>query len=86
MKPSPPAAVVESTTSMRSPPLPSRVSASLAWRAASGVPERPPEMCTDTTSPPSASSGSKVEVKSPTLGCEVVGSFSALRSSSKKAG
>ena len=30
MKPSPPAAVVESTTSMRSPPLPSRLSASLA--------------------------------------------------------
>ena len=86
MKPSPPAAVVESTTSMRSPPLPSRVSASLAWRAASGVPERPPEMCTDTTSPPSARSGSNTVVKSPTEGCEVVGSDSALRSSSKKAG
>ena len=86
MKPSPPAAVVESTTSMRSPPLPSRSSASLAWRAASGVPERPPEMWTDTISLPSASSGSKTLVKSPTEGCEVLGSFSARRSSSKKAG
>jgi hypothetical protein len=43
-------------------------------------------MCTETTSPPSASSGSKTEVKSPTLGCEVVGSVSAVRSSSKNAG
>jgi hypothetical protein len=86
MKPSPPAAVVESTTSMRSPPLPSRVSASFAWRAASGVPDRPPEMWTETTSPPPARSGSKTELKSPTDGCEVVGSFSAPRSSSKKAG
>jgi hypothetical protein len=50
--------VVESTTSIRSPPLPSRVSVSLAWRAASGVPDSPPEMCTDTTSLPAASSGS----------------------------
>jgi hypothetical protein len=86
MKPSPPAAVVESNTSMRSPPLSSRVSVSLAWRAASVVPDRPPEMCTDTTSRPASSSGSKAAVKSPTDGCEVVGSFSAVRSSSKKAG
>ena len=35
-------------------------------------------MCTDTTSPPSARSGSKAAVKSPTEGCEVVGSVSAL--------
>ena len=86
MKPRPPAAVVESTTSIRSPPLPSRVSASFACRAASGVPDSPPEMWTETTSPPSASSGSNTAVKSPTDGCEVVGSFSAERSSSKKAG
>ena len=66
MKPRPPAAVVESTTSIRSPPLPSRVSASFAWRAASGVPDSPPEMWTETTSPPSASSGSNTSVKSPT--------------------
>ena len=78
--------MVESTTSMRSPPLPSRLSASLAWRAASGVPDRPPEMWTETTSPPSASSGSNTAVKSPTEGCEVVGSASVLRSSSKNAG
>ena len=58
MKPRPPAAVVESITSMRSPPLPSRSSASLACRAASGVPDRPPEMCTETISLPSARSGS----------------------------
>ena len=43
-------------------------------------------MCTETISPPSASSGSKTAVKSPTEGCEVVGSVSARRSSSKKAG
>ena len=78
--------MVESTTSMSSPPLPSRLSASLAWRAASGVPDSPPEIWTETTSPPSSSSGSNTEVKSPTDGCEVVGSFSAVRSSSKKAG
>ena len=57
-KPRPPAAVVESTTSTRSPPAPSRSSFSLAWRAASGVPDRPPEMWIETTSRPSAKSGS----------------------------
>ena len=71
---------------MRSPPPPSRSRASFAWRAASGVPDRPPEMWIDTTSPPSAISGSNAAVKSPTEGWEVVGSFSAARSSSKKAG
>ena len=58
MKPSPPAAVVESITRMRSPPMPSRSSDSLAWRAASGVPDSPPEMWIETISRPSASSGS----------------------------
>ena len=40
----------------------------------------------ETTSPPSASRGSYAAMKSPTEGWEVVGSDSALRSSSKKAG
>ena len=64
---------------------PSRVRVSAARRADSGVPESPPEMCTDTTSPPSASSGSYTAVKSPTEGCDVVGRLFAPRSSSKKA-
>ena len=43
-------------------------------------------MCTETISLPSARSGSYTLVKSPTEGCEVVGSVSARRSSSKNAG
>ena len=39
-------------------PLALAVERSAARRADSGVPDRPPEMCTDTTSPPSARSGS----------------------------
>jgi hypothetical protein len=41
-------------------------------------------MWIETTSPPSASSGSYAATKSPTEGWEVVGSFSPLRSSSMK--
>ena len=56
--PRPPAAVDESITCTRSPPLPSRSRASRAWRADSWVPDSPPEMWIDTTSRPSARSGS----------------------------
>ena len=46
------------------------------------MPEIPSEMWIDTTSPPSASSGSYASTKSPTDGCEVVGHCSAERISS----
>ncbi len=56
--PVPPAALRLSTVRMRSPPLPSRVSRSIACFAESSVPEIPAEMCTETISRPASSSGS----------------------------
>ena len=50
--PMPPAAVRESTTWIRSPPLPSSISRWRACPAASKVPEMPAEMWTETTSLP----------------------------------
>ena len=83
ISPSPPAAVAESTTRTRpgSRP-PSRSSASTACRAASLVPDKPPEMWIETMSRPASSSGSYTARKSPTAGCDVVGSASLPRSSS----
>ena len=79
IRPSPPAARSESITVIRSTPFRS-ASCSFAWRADSTVPEMPPEMCTDTTSRPSSTSGSYTSRKSPIEGCEVVGRRSAERS------
>ena len=72
INPSPPHVVPESITSTLRPGCPAAIS-SAAWRADSAVPEMPPAMWTDTTSRPSATSGSYTDRKSPTDGCEVVG-------------
>ncbi len=56
--PVPPAALRLSTVWIRSPPFPSSVSRSIACFGGLGVPEIPAEMCTETISRPSASSGS----------------------------
>ena len=50
-----PAGELESMTSMRAPDPPSSAA---AWRAASTVPEMPPEMWIETMSRPSRASGS----------------------------
>ena len=57
-RPVPPAPVRESKTRTRPSPRPSRSIASTACRAASQVPDSPPEMCTETMSLPASSSGS----------------------------
>jgi hypothetical protein len=66
---------------MRSPPAPEAASWSRACPAASYVPEIPDERWIETTSLPSASSGSYMEVKSPTEGCEVVAAPAVRRRS-----
>ena len=76
--PRPPQAVAESITVTRSSPVFSS-NAALACRALSYVPDIPPAMWIETTSRPSATSGSYTARKSPTDGCDVVGRSVAVR-------
>ena len=76
--PSAPAPTVESTTSIRASGW-LRATSAAAWRAPSTVPDIPPERWIETISRPDAASGSYTARKSPTEGCEVVGSVAASR-------
>jgi hypothetical protein len=71
--------VSESTTEIRSAATPSSISASRACSAAPTVPEIPPDRWIESTSSPASSSGCQTPRKSPTDGCDVLGSVAAVR-------
>ena len=82
ISPCPAQPVSESSTAMRSGATPFSSSASRACSAARTVPEIAPERWMLSTSSPRSTSGSKTARKSPTDGCEVLGSSAADRMAS----